>query len=273
MPSDLPVIGAALTLATLETLHPWLVEANRDVEVQDFISPEVLKSDWRQRAERARQLLEGHSGRIGIHGPFYDLPLDARNPDTIELVRKRLMQGLDACAVLGATHMVVHSPYTTWDHFNLDARPDARLKKIERCHVAMTDAVKRAEELGVVLVIENIEDIDPGDRLALADSFNSPAVAVSIDTGHAFYAHGATGAPPVDYFVKSAGTRLAHVHIQDADGYADRHWPPGKGTLNWHAFFAALAKTGASPRLVLELADETRLREGADWLIAEGLCQ
>ena len=273
MSNDLPVIGAALTLSTLETLHPWLVEGNRDVEVQDFISPEVLESDWRQRAERARQLLNDHQGRIGIHGPFYDLPLDARAPDAAKLVQWRLKQGLDACELMGATHMVVHSPYTTWDHFNLDARPDARAKKIERCHATMTDAVKRAEDLGVVLAIENIEDVDPADRLMLADGFNSEAVAVSIDTGHAFYAHGATGAPPVDYFVKSAGTRLAHVHIQDAHGYADRHWPPGKGTLNWHAFFAALKQTGANPRLVLELADETRLREGADWLIAQGLCR
>lgn len=273
MTTDLPIIGAALSVSTLERLHNWLIEGRRDVEVQDFIMPEVLESDWRERAIRARELLDGHDGRIGIHGPFYDLPLDAHDPDIRTLVQKRLMQGLDACEVLGGTHMVVHSPYTTWERFNLDMRLGARAEKIERCHETMGEAVRRAEDIGVVLVIENIEDIEPMDRLVLANSFNSPAVAVSLDTGHAFYAHGRTGAPPVDYFVRAAGTRLAHVHIQDADGYADRHWTPGEGTLNWQAVFAALKESGANPRLVLELADETRLRDGADWLIGQGLCR
>ena len=77
MPTDLPVIGAALTVSTLETLHPWLKDGARDVEVQDFFYPHVIDGDWRERAERARDLLDGHEGRIGIHGPFFHLPLDA----------------------------------------------------------------------------------------------------------------------------------------------------------------------------------------------------
>ena len=139
------------------------------------------------------------------------------------------MQGLDACEAMGGTHMVIHSPFTTWDHFNLDTKPGARADKITRCHENIGDVVKRAEDLGVVLVIENIEDIDPADRLILADSFNSEAVAVSIDTGHAYYAHGRTGAPPVDQFIRAAGTRLAHIHIQDADGYAGSPLAAGQG--------------------------------------------
>ena len=273
MTTDLPVIGAALSLATLESLHGWLKDGRRDVEVQDFCMPEVLDGDWRQRAGRARELLDGHEGRTGIHGPFFDLPLGSRDPEIRALVRRRMMQGLDACEAMSGTHMVVHSPYTTWDRFNLDMRMPARAEMTELCHLTMSDVVKRAEDLGVTLVIENIEDIDPLDRLRLADSFGSPAMALSIDTGHAYYAHGRTGAPPVDYFVRLAGTRLAHMHIQDADGYADRHWAPGEGTMNWHAVFAALRETGANPRLVLELRDETRLLDGADWLIANGLCR
>ncbi len=63
------------------------------------------------------------------------------------------------------------------------------------------------------------------------ESFGSTAIRISIDTGHAEYARGANGAPPVDYFVKSAGELLNYIHLQDADGYADRHWVTGEGTL------------------------------------------
>lgn len=273
MSDTLPIIGAALMLSTLENLHDWLKQGARDVEVQDFISPLVLETDWRERAERARNLLDGHQGRIGIHGPFYDLPIVCRDPAVREIVKKRMMQGLDACEVLGGTHMVVHSPYTTWSRYNLDMLTGSRGDVIELCHLTLADAVKRAEDLGVTLVVENIEDIDPRDRLALADSFNSPAVALSVDTGHAYYAHGRTGAPPVDYFIRLAGKRLAHIHIQDADGYADRHWAPGEGSINWQSVFAALTEIDANPRVVLELRDETRLRAGAEHLIGLGLCR
>ncbi|MBR7518030.1 TIM barrel protein, partial [Mycobacterium tuberculosis] len=91
-------------------------------------------------------------------------------------------------------------------------------------HATLAPVVARAAETGVELVIENIEDKDPTDRVTLARTFDSPAVRVSLDTGHAHYAHGSTGAPPVDQYVTAAGNMLTHVHIQDADGYADRHW-------------------------------------------------
>ncbi|MDX6748546.1 TIM barrel protein [Geminicoccaceae bacterium 1502E] len=102
----------------------------------------------------------------------------------------------------------------------------------------------------------------------LAESFASPALAVSIDTGHARYAHGSTGAAPVDFYVTAAGNRLQHVHIQDADGYADRHWEIGRGTVNWHAVFGALARLESRPRLILELRDKAAIPASVAWLEA-----
>lgn len=37
-----PVIGAALTIDTLARLRPWVLERQRDVEVQDFFWPSLL---------------------------------------------------------------------------------------------------------------------------------------------------------------------------------------------------------------------------------------
>ena len=273
MNRPLPLIGAALYIHDLEELAPWLIEGHRDVEIQDFFMVELLEGDWQAAVDHARRLLDGHTGRKGIHGPFWGWSVATPDPDVRAVVQKRLRQGLDACAALGATQMVVHSPYTTWNYNNLDKDFGARTRMIEYCHASMGDAVRQAEDHGITLVLENIEDKDPVDRLHLANSFNSPAVAVSIDTGHAHYAHGTTGAPPVDYYVLAAGERLAHVHVQDADGYADRHWAPGKGTVNWNAVFAALATLPQEPHLVLELADNSQLRQGADWLIAQGLAR
>jgi len=271
--SDLPVVGAAMCVAHLARHRDWLIAGNRDLELQDFIDPDLLEGDWRGCVDRARARLDGFTGRLGIHGAFWDLPVNASDPLIRNVVKRRLWQGLDACEALGATHMVVHSPYSTWGHNNLDKDPDARRQLVELTHLTMGDAVRRAEGMGVTLVIENIEDKDPHARVALARSFASPAVAVSVDTGHAHYAHCATGAPPVDYYMHAAGDLLHHIHLQDADGHADRHWPPGDGTIRWRAVFDAIRRAGTAPRLILELNDPARVQQAAAWLSEQGLAR
>ncbi|PVB61827.1 sugar phosphate isomerase/epimerase family protein [Labrenzia sp. 011] len=271
--SDLPILGAALNLTSLETCRKLMLDRPRDLELQDFWPAEVLNGDWNPLVEKAKELLDGHEGRLGIHGPFMGFTIDSRDVDVREIVRKRLLQGLEVCEALGGTHMVVHSPYSTWDHNNLDNYENGRADKIELCHLTMKDAVRRAEDIGCELVIENIEDKDPHARVQLAQSFNSEAVRVSIDTGHAHYAHGTTGAPPVDHYVKAAGNDLAHIHLQDADGYADRHWTLGEGTINWHAVFDALGKLDSTPRLIVELRDHSGLPASIANMSALGLAQ
>lgn len=266
-----PVVGAALTLASLDTFRGWILERQRDLELQDFVNAEVLNGDWRPLADRVRAMLDGYTGRLGIHGPFWGFKIDSQDPDIRAVVRRRMEQALDVCGAIGATQIVIHSPYSTWDYNNLDNYPDARGKVIERVHATLREVVRRAEDMGVELVIENIEDKDPATRLELARSFSSPAVKLSIDTGHAHYAHGSTGAPPVDYYVTSAGDQLAHVHLQDADGYADRHWAPGEGTIRWDAVFRALGTLTVKPRLILELRNHRDVAKGAAYLTQLGL--
>ena len=273
-----PVVGAAVwaeDLERVEGLAAFLVDSGRDVEVRDFYLADALRTDWTQLAGRVRARLDGHRGRVGIHGPGKGFGLDAEDPDIRAVAQARLHAGLDACLALagspGTGHMVVHSPFKTWDWHNLDRAPGGREAKIGRVHETLREIVRRAEDEGVVIVIENVEDKDPGDRVALARSFDSPAVRVSLDTGHAHYAHGATGAPPVDYYVRAAGAMLSHVHLQDSDGYADRHWQIGRGSIAWHAVFAVLAELPAMPRLLLELRDPADLLPSAKWLAEAGL--
>lgn len=271
MTSEPPVIGACLGVSDLPTYRDWLLDGQRDLELQSFTSAEVLNGDWQSVADEANRLLDGHDGRLGIHGPFYGFAIDSPDPDVQTVVQKRMDQGLDVCERLGATQMVLHSPYKTWDGNNLENVAGARDMKIDNTHACLGPAVRRAEDQGVELVLENIEDTNPEDRLILAESFNSDAIQISIDTGHAHYAHGSTGAPPVDYYVKLAGERLRHVHLQDADGYADRHWEIGKGTIRWNAVFDAIAALEAKPRLVLELRNKAHIPGSMAYLSEEGL--
>lgn len=269
---DMPVVGAALTLSKAVRLKDWLFDGDRDLEIQDFVLPQLLNGNWQSIADEYKKLLDGYRGRVGIHGPFYGFDVASDDPEVQAIAEKRLLQGLDVCEALGATHMVVHSPFTSWQHNNFGNDPSLRDRITEHCHTTMKEAVRRAESIGCVLVIENIEDIDPRERGVLADSFSSEAVKVSLDTGHA---HSTGGAPPVDYFVEAAGHRLAHVHIQDTDAHADRHWLPGDGTIRWRAFFDALKAHADNPRLIIEVGSalQQRIPDCVRRLESEGLAR
>ncbi|SIQ83093.1 Sugar phosphate isomerase/epimerase [Paracoccus thiocyanatus] len=273
--TERPLLGAAMSTRDLAGLQDFILSENRDLELQDFIEAAVLNGDWKPLADEARRLLAGHKGRLGIHGPFWGLSIATPDPDVRAIVTRRMLQGLEVCEYLGATQMVIHSPYTTWDFNNLDNFPDraAYARVLENCHATMAEPVRRAAEIGVTMVVENIEDKDPDIRRILADSFDTPAMAVSLDTGHAHYAHGSTGAPTVDYYVRRAGNGLEHVHLQDADGHADRHWCIGEGTIRWRQLFRALGELTSSPRLILELRDKSEILRSVAYLRDLGLAR
>src|SRR5690606_13314174 len=60
--NDLPLLGAAMTVADLEQLQDFILNEHRDLELQDFCVQGALDRDWRPAAERARVLLSGYLG-------------------------------------------------------------------------------------------------------------------------------------------------------------------------------------------------------------------
>lgn len=269
----LPTIGAALPLAHLDTYRDWLIEGQRDLELQSFHTHDVLDGDWQSMVDEANRKLDGFTGRLGIHGPFRGFFVHSVDPEIQKVIARRMDQALDVCAGLGATQMVIHSPYTAWDHYNFRNSVGSRQAIIDNTHATLDAAVKRAEDQGVTLVLENIWDVDPETRLELVRDFNSPALKLSVDTGHAQISHVHNKAEPVDYFLQSAGEMLAHVHLQDTDGFSDRHWALGEGTIPWGAVFRALAKIEAKPHLILELRDKAGIMPSFDYLVEAGLGQ
>ena len=268
----LPILGGAfVTFEALESHRDWLLEAPRDVELQMFVWPHMLTEDSAAHVERARTLLDGVTGRIGLHGPFLGFRIDCIDPAIVAVVQQRLSRALEICEAVGASQMVVHSPVSTWDDSNHAVDPFHRQNQIDRACFLMAPIVERAEATGIDLVIENVEDKDPAARLAIARALDSERVALSLDTGHAHYAHVMTGAPAVDVYVRSAGAMLRHVHLQDSDGYADRHWHPGEGNLAWRSIFSALNSLPAMPRLIIEVKDQKNIRKGAEHLRSLGL--
>jgi sugar phosphate isomerase/epimerase len=270
--TDLPIIGAQVTVLDLPKHRDWLFEKNRDLELPEFCMADILAAPD-PFIDMAKTALDGWSGRLGIHGPFSGFELDTRDKDVRAVVQKRLDQALDVAEKLGATQMVLHSPFDPWDAHNLDNSPRERPKRIGAMLDTLGPALKRALDQGVEIVLENIKDVDPAHRAAVVAAADTPALKLSVDVGHAYWAHVSAGAPPVDRYISSAGEALGHVHLQDADGYADRHWCLGEGTIPFAPIFAALAALKGAPRLIVEINEFGRVQEAAAHLAALGLGQ
>ena len=256
----LPLLGAALTLDSLEGLGPWIREGGgRALEIQDFVAPGVIAGDCDAAIDAWRAALDGHDGPRGIHGPFFGLDISSPDRDIRAVVQRRLLRGIEIAEALGATHMVVHSPFTCWHALNYANYGRLRADLFEASADCLGPVLARAADAGCTVMLENIDDADPRDRTDLVAGIDHPNLMVSLDTGHAELAHGRYGAPPVVDFVTASAGRIGHVHLQDADGYADRHWHPGEGRLPWAPIFAALAEVAPAARLILEVKDRHRL--------------
>lgn len=270
--TELPIIGAQLTVLDLPKHRDWLVAKNRDLELPEFCMADILAAPD-PFIDMAKKALDGWSGRLGIHGPFSGFELDTRDREVRAVVQRRLDQALDAAEKLGATQMVLHSPFDPWDGHNLDNKPNDRAKRVGAMLDTLAPALKRAGDQGVEIVLENIKDVDPMHRAAVVAAADSPALKLSVDVGHAYWAHVSAAAPPVDRFISFAGEALAHVHLQDADGYADRHWCLGEGTIPFAPIFAAFAAIKGNPRLIVEINEFGRVQEAVAHLQSLGLGQ
>jgi len=262
-PAPCPTVGVAAMSDKLGELADWLIEGGRDLEIQDAFLPKVLDGDWRARVRLVRDTLGAYPGRIGIHGPFDGLIVLTRDPKVRDVARARLAQGLEFAAQLGATHMVVHSPFQFFGSPftpNHPSRPRAEL--IQAAREALDPVAQLARQSGVMLVIENIFDTNPVLLVELVRAFDSQYVRASLDTGHAFI-NQRVGGPTPDQWVRETGDLLQHLHIQDTDGHCDRHWAPGDGSINWYALFEALSALRQRPRLVIETYTLQQARRGA----------
>ncbi|MFN4099762.1 MAG: sugar phosphate isomerase/epimerase family protein [Pararhodobacter sp.] len=268
----LPLLGVAVTLPHYAGLKDWICGPGRTIEIQDFCPPGVMEGDTSDLVTRWQSVLGAHKGPRGIHGPFFGLDLSTPDREIRAIVQKRFLNALEIAEALQATHMVVHSPFTYWHLLNRRNYAGIEAQMNEAAADCLAPVLARAAEAGCTLMLENIDDTDPAVRVQMVRNIDHPNLKVSLDTGHAELAHGSYNAPPVVDFVDAAKGLLGHVHLQDADGYADRHWHPGDGRIPWRPVFDALAACDPAPRLILEVRNNLdRLPATVAALQAQGL--
>lgn len=221
---------------TLEILPSWR-------RLPDPASPRVRAADRGITVHG----VHGCWGRESIRAERVDLgsPDPAVHRDSID----DLTRCVDWAAAAGARVLVVH-PGGLSDPTTLPARRDA----LGRGLAVLSD---RAAGTGVLICVENMPPgVHPGSRMEdlaeLLRELSLPGVRLAIDTGHANITNTAAGE------TLAAGDLLATTHVHDNNGRSDSHHPPGLGTVDWPAWFAALDAINYRGPIMLECVKRVR---------------
>ena len=86
--------------------------------------------------------------------------------------------------------------------------------------------------------------------LRILERIDSKRLGMNIDPSHLF----PMGELP-DQVIYQLADRVFGVHVSDNDGLTNAHWRPGKGKIDWHAFFRALKAIGYDGNITVELED------------------
>jgi sugar phosphate isomerase/epimerase len=133
---------------------------------------------------------------------------------------------------IGARPIVLHPGPVDAPGIDNDNPPESvRLEALEHLTQFVSDAEKTARETGTVICLENLVHT-PGnvvlsyqELVGIVEAVNSPAVRITLDTGHAHLSDGVGAA--FDAF----GPYVRHIHMHDSDGKVD-HFEVGEGEID-----------------------------------------
>jgi len=213
-------MSAAIDLARRHDLPAFEVWADHP-----HAHPDEASRDARTQLRRELATF----ARVSVHGPLGNASLASINPGIWRESVRQYLGALELAYDIGATVLVVHPG---------DLRDQRFFSEFIRLsEEALGQLARRAEELGVVLAVENCGpyhagvDRSPADLASLIERVASPHVKVCLDTGHA-----AVNKNAIE-LVRLLGKDIVHLHVHDNHGQRDEHLPIGRGTID----FAPLA--------------------------------
>jgi len=243
------ILGTSLSIR--EEFSPedfiQLKEAGIDYAELGLRAPQFY-ADTSEREEFCRVIKEAASEagvRIwSIHIP-YGKPWDISDPS--ETVRQEVIERhqklFEIFAILLPKKAIIHPSYEP-------NPPEERDARLEACRKSLLVLAAEAETYGVELVIENLPRTCLGNSseeiLWLLEGMESLGVCCDVN-------HLLTETP--QEFIQRIGPQITTLHISDYDGIDERHWPPGKGIIEWNLVLESLIQTGYSGPFLLEYSD------------------
>ena len=199
-------------------------------EYDDFYAPAVYEDvDEVERRVAAYLSLPRDRSRDTLHGVFFDIKPNSMDSAIAQRSRALMRQSLAIANRLGVRGVTFHSDI--YGGMRLSIPPEVWLNAAEALFRQLC-----AENPGLDVWLENTIEQEPDQLLALARRMEDvPNFGLTFDLAHA-----SLSATDGAVWLREMGPFVRHVHLNDNDLYADRHWPVGEGSIDYPRF-AALA--------------------------------
>ena len=234
-------------------IHPVIDEISRIADLGfDYLElamdpPMAHHTTIRADSDTIRSALENRGLALVCHLPTFvsiaDLTDSLRQASLAEM-----LASLKTAAGLGARKVVFHpGAIHGMAHFAPDTARSYCLESM--------DAISQlAAELDLTLCVENMF---PGyGAFFEADEYGLlferyPDMQMTLDTGHAHI--GAVDGSRTKQFAERFAPRIDHLHINDNNGTADEHLPPGGGSINFQWLVKNLKTAGFDATVTFEI--------------------
>jgi len=179
-----------------------------------------------------------------VHIPYgkqWDIS-DPSEPARQEVIKKH--QALfEIFEILKPSKAIIHPSYEP-------NPPEEREARLEACRKSLTALAAEAKTYGVELVIECLPRTCIGNSseeiLWLLEG--NEDLGVCCDVNHMLK-------ETPEEFIQKVGSRIKTVHISDYDGLDEKHWPPGRGIIDWNLVIGNLLSSGYLGPFLLEYGD------------------
>jgi len=229
-----------------------------DFAIENRINPEIyfssedLDACQEKDVQHLSEILEENQLETTLHGPFMDLSPGGVDQRIKEVTFDRLMKTMELAHFFKPKMIVFHPGYERWKF-------DGNVKLwLESSLQTWRPLVKKAEERGLTLAVENVFEEGPDSIKSLLDEIHSPHFRFCFDTGH----HHVFSKTPLPAWIEALGGFLGEVHLHDNHKEMDEHLPVGEGEFDFDQLFTLLSQLDLTPLYTIEPHEEAHLWRG-----------
>ena len=213
----------------LEFRYPLLKKAGFDSMILGWDNSEIATRVDRVWLSKAFDLKIEHA-----HGSFKNINSLWIPGAEGDRTCRRLLREIGDCSEFGINTLVLHLTSGS-------TPPPVSEDGMQR----LDYLVRFAEKSGVRLAFENMRV--PQHLQTVLEHFNTPYVGLCYDSGHENL-----WTPNTDW-LSLHKDRVFAIHLHDNDGTADTHDLPFSGTVNWEKVTSAIAASGYTGSITLEV--------------------
>jgi len=247
--------GRLLERVQVNAPYRQLADKYLELFLRYGINPEIgfdalaLETASQEAMVEMARLMEEQGRTITFHGPFMDLATGGLDERIREVTARRLQRTMELVPLFRPRSIVFHAGY---DERRYHAH---RAEWLSKSLATWEPLIQQAEEIGVVIHLENVYEQTPEMILTLIEEMPSENLGFCLDMGHM----NVFGEVALSEWLDALGPHLKEVHLHDNNGHSDSHGPIGSGTAPFKELFQYLHDQENRPVVTLEPHEEATL--------------